>query len=121
MKIKQLAFSWLLLFSYTGCANAECVRNEYEVYEELNCAVTAYEQADVELNEAYRKLLASLTAPEQKLLVQAQRAWLAFVAAESKFIYAVEGDGSSGRLVAINSREKHSRLRTKELKNWAIR
>lgn len=87
----------------------------------MPCAAEAYQAADRELNETYKHLLSALDIPSQKRLVQAERAWLAFVDAESKFIFEIEGDGSSGRLAVTNSREKHARNRTNELKNWDVR
>jgi uncharacterized protein YecT (DUF1311 family) len=109
---------FLTLVLSAGGALAECNRNEYGVFEDIGCASEAFIAADRELNAVYTKLLQSLDAVEQKALVQSQRSWLAFLEANAKFIYAIEGDGSQGRLVVVNAREEHTRVRVKELKAW---
>jgi uncharacterized protein YecT (DUF1311 family) len=82
----------LPLLLAAGVTHATCARNEYGVYEDIACASEAFSSADRELNAAYKKLLQSMD------LVLAQRSWLSFLNAQAAFIYAVEGDGSQGRL-----------------------
>ena len=99
-------------------ANAACSRNEHGVFEDVPCAADALAKADRELNELYRKVLSQVTSEEQKKLRASQRAWLAYRDSSSTFIYAVEGDGSAGRMVAANQREQATRARIKELRSW---
>ncbi len=110
---------FLAFFLATGSAFAACERNEFDVFEDIGCASEAFTAADRELNAVYTKLLKSLDPVEQKALVQSQRSWLAFLETNAKFIFAIEGDGSQGRLVVVNTREEYTRLRVKELKAWA--
>jgi uncharacterized protein YecT (DUF1311 family) len=109
-----------LIVSCCLSAGAACERNEHGVIEDVGCASEALSVADRELNASYRELLAKLEPEQKTLLVRSQRAWLDFLKAESAFIFSVEGDGSSGRLVVTNFRESHTRLRVQELRNWKI-
>ena len=59
-----------------------------------------------------------LSKGEAERLRQAQRAWLSFVEADAKFVFEREGNGSSGRLVAVNAREKLTAQRIEALKSW---
>jgi len=102
-------------------AFASCTRNDYGVFEEIDCASEALSTAEAELDVVYKTLRRSLDRSQQRALVKAQRNWLAFVSAEVEFIYATEGDGSSGRLVVVNEREELMRARTKTLRNWVPR
>jgi len=100
-------------------SQAACLRNEHGVFEEIACASEALASADQELNVTYKKLRLSLDPTQRKLLVQSQRSWLAFLNAQVAFLFAVEGDGSQGRLVVVNAKEQHTRARTNELQTWA--
>jgi len=97
---------------------ANCQRNEYGVYEDVACASEAFAEADKRLNEVYKQLLTTLDADTKKKLKAAQRAWLAYRDANARFVYAVEGDGSAGRMVAANDLEQQTQARIKELKGW---
>ena len=97
-----------------------CERNEHGVFEQVACASEALSSADRELNSAYRELIVKLDPDQKKLLMRSQRAWLEFLRTESAFIYAVEGDGSLGRLVVTNFREAQTRMRAKDLRSWKI-
>jgi uncharacterized protein YecT (DUF1311 family) len=110
---------FLTLALFVGNALAECQRNEHDVFEDIGCASEAFAAAGRELNAVYTKLMQSLDVDEKKALVQSQRSWLAFIDANARFIYAIQGDGSLGRLVVINAREEHTRVRVRELKAWA--
>jgi len=111
----------LLIAGYATSSAAQCTRNEHGVFEELSCASQAFAVADRELNAVYGGLLASLAAGERSTLIKSQRAWLAFLSANTDFIYSVEGEGAEGRLVVVNMREWHTRARVKELRSWSPR
>ena len=98
-----------------------CARNNFGVFEDISCALDARDAADKELNEIYQRLLAALRPVEAQALRKAQRAWLAYVEADAKFSFAREGDGSSGNLVVVNTREKHTRERIEVLRSWLPR
>ena len=114
----------LLSIAFALCAGnawSACARNEYGVFEDLGCASEALAEAEAELNTIYKKVLQSVDRPQQKALAKAQRNWLAFLSAQAEFVYAAEGDGSSGRLVLVNEREELMRARAKTLRNWVPR
>lgn len=91
------------------------------VFEDLGCALDARDAADAQLNATYQRLMNVLDPAEQQVLRKAQRAWLAYVAEDAKFIFAREGDGSLGRLVAVNARARLTRERVEVLKSWLPR
>lgn len=99
-------------------AARSCFRNDHGIFEDINCAVQAQDAADRELNEVYKALLERLLPSEERLLRQAQRDWLEFVEADAKFTFEREGDGSSGKLIAVNYRERLTRERVVALKSW---
>lgn len=99
----------------------DCSRNSFGVFEDLGCALEARDAADAELNATYQRLMGVLDPAEREVLRKAQRAWLAYVAADAKFIFARAGDGSLGRLVAVNARERLARERVEVLKSWLPR
>jgi uncharacterized protein YecT (DUF1311 family) len=102
----------------SGVISTPCVRNDHGIFEDINCAVEARDAADRELNAVYKALLARLGPSEEKRLRQAQRTWLEFVQADARFTIEREGDGSSGRLIAINYQEQLIRQRAEALKSW---
>jgi uncharacterized protein YecT (DUF1311 family) len=108
----------LLLFGATAHA---CQRDKHGVFEELRCASDAFAAADRELNREYQELLASLEGDQRRLLVRSQRAWLAYIKQDIEFIYAMQGEGVEGRLVAVNFNETQSRMRSKALAQWKRR
>jgi uncharacterized protein YecT (DUF1311 family) len=118
--MKRLLIALLALPAISGAFGAEthCARNSAGVFENINCAAEARDKADKELNSTYQRLLASLSGPQAEKLRLAQRAWLSFVEADTSFVLEREGAGSSGRLVAVNNREKLTRQRVESLKSW---
>ena len=110
-----LSFALSLL---AGNGWSACVRNEHGAFEEPACASAALALAEAELDVVYKKLLQSLAPPQRAALANAQNTWLMFLSSQVSFVYAVEGDGSSGRLVATNAREESMRERAKALRNW---
>jgi uncharacterized protein YecT (DUF1311 family) len=111
----------LLICVLPLCAGAACSRNAHGVFEDPACASEAFSKADKELNQVYQQLLAQLDEEAQKKLRVSQRAWLAYRNANSSLVYAVEGDGSAGRIVAWNQSEQAIVARIKELRSWLRR
>lgn len=93
-------------------------RNDRGVFEDINSALAAREQADKELNTTYQRVLEALGPEEADLLRKAQRSWLAFVEADAKFVFERDGEGSSGQLIVVNDRERLTRERVEALKVW---
>jgi len=118
MTVRCSAFVILVLCVPSIDAWAACQRNERGVYEDAACAAEAFAKADKELNETYKHLLATLDEDAKEKLRVAQRAWVAYRDANSKFVYSVEGDGSAGRMVVSNQSEEQTRARVKELRSW---
>lgn len=82
------------------------------------CAAEAYEKADRELNAAYRELQARAQGEIAKLLVAAQRAWVAFRDAECAFAASGSAGGSIQPMVISNCLEGLTKKRTAELKAY---
>lgn len=111
----------LSAFAASFAQGGDCSRNSLRDFEDLGCALEARDAADAELNATYQRLMGVIDPAEREVLRKAQRAWLAYVAADAKFIFAREGDGSSGRLVAVNARTRLTRERIEVLKSWLPR
>lgn len=117
--MKRLLVS-LIALPLTSVALGEetsCARNASGVFESIDCALQARDKADRELESTYQRLLAALSPGEAERLRQAQQAWLEFVEADARFVLEREGNGSSGRLVAVNAREQLTTQRTEALKS----
>ena len=63
------------------------------------CDVAELARRDAALNEAYGHLVSALPADRQERLRAAERAWLAFVAAECDFRMSAETGGTDAPLV----------------------
>lgn len=77
---------------------------------------------DVELNAAYRLLLANLQGPARDALVESQRRWLQFRNAEYRFIasqWTHERSGSSASLSAASYRNALTKDRVVQLLRYA--
>jgi uncharacterized protein YecT (DUF1311 family) len=71
----------------TAAANAQDCANAQDQATLNQCAGAAFEKADKQLNEAYKQITQRLkdNAESHKLLVEAQRAWVAYRDAECNF------------------------------------
>ncbi len=68
-------------------------------YSTIGMNTSVYEMGvsyDILLNKYYKKLKSALTPEDQKTLITAQKAWLAFREAESKLIMTMTADQYSG-------------------------
>jgi uncharacterized protein YecT (DUF1311 family) len=113
--IAAIAIALLVLSLPAGAA---CKRNAQGVYEDVACATEALSAADKELNDVYRRLLAQVDDDAKTKLRTSQRAWIVYRDSNAGFVYAVEGDGSAGRMVLANQNEQATRARIRELKTW---
>jgi uncharacterized protein YecT (DUF1311 family) len=107
-----VAFCWLLvalsLFAGATASTARaadgCDAPGLSQAELNECYGNAYKKADAELNVLYRQITARLKDDKAttKLLVAAQRAWVAFRDAECDFSASgVSGGGALGMILAI--------------------
>lgn len=80
-------------------ATIECARVEREGgngYEMSQCTGRAIQEADAQLNRVYADLRRALDADDQKALVAAQRAWVAWRDKEAELCARVSGFGPDG-------------------------
>jgi len=114
--------TFLLSLAFTllaGNAWSACDRNEYGVFEEIGCASEALTEAEKELDAVYRKAFQSFDRSQKDALSKSQSTWRAFLRSQAEFVYAAEGNGSSGRLIVTNEMEELTRARAKALRGWA--
>jgi uncharacterized protein YecT (DUF1311 family) len=81
------------------------------------CAEDSYKRADEALNAVYKETMQRLKddAPTAKLLLAAQKAWIAFRDAECTFANAENAGGSIYPMVYAGCLERLTKARTKEL------
>jgi uncharacterized protein YecT (DUF1311 family) len=95
---------------FTDCDNAQ-------TQVEMNlCAQMRFQKAEAELNSLYNQLLALVKNDEKKLVVQAQRQWLAYREAHCKIYEEMYKGGSMLPMVIFGCREETTLSRIKELK-----
>jgi len=101
-------------------AHAEDCQNAASQRELNNCAHAAYEKSDAELNALYKQVTGRLKgdADQTKLLVAAQRAWIAFRDAECAFVSAPTTGGSINPMVQANCRDRITSARVNDLKSY---
>jgi len=100
--------------------SADCVRNAYGIFEEKACAIDALRSDERELKVVYESLLAKLDKTQRLALIKSQDAWNAYVDAEVRLNYTIEGDGADGRTEAIQIRESLTHRRVQELSGWRL-
>lgn len=72
------------------------IKYDYTTVGMVNAGYEAAHAYDSLLNKYYRKLLSKLKAADKTILIQAQKAWVAFRDAEEKLITVVSDDGYTG-------------------------
>jgi uncharacterized protein YecT (DUF1311 family) len=83
------------------------------------CAVRDFNTADAELNRVYKKLMDSLTTENQKRLRNEQRGWLKERDPKCKKETNAEAYGGSiWPMLYERCREKLTKDRTQQLRNW---
>jgi uncharacterized protein YecT (DUF1311 family) len=84
------------------------------------CALQDFKAADANLGATYRQVMARLKGnPDQaKLLVHAQRAWLAFRDADCAFQGSGVAGGSAYPMIVTQCRTLLTTQRTGEIKSW---
>jgi soluble lytic murein transglycosylase len=66
----------MFLLAGLGWSLAQTCDNPKSEFDSLYCVVQEFQQADKELNDAYKELLAKLNPEGQGLLRNSQRAWI---------------------------------------------
>jgi uncharacterized protein YecT (DUF1311 family) len=109
------AFACVALSEASAAGAAECAD---QTQNGLNaCADAAYRKADAALNAAYKEIIRRLKgdAAATKLLVTAQKAWIAYRDAECDFASSANAGGSIYPMVYSICLEAATKERTREL------
>ncbi|MBI3902859.1 MAG: DUF1311 domain-containing protein [Nitrosomonadales bacterium] len=108
--ISHVTYAEILLPPGVDCSNPDSPQLDQ------NCAFVFLEKADQQLNDAYKKLLASLDEEGKVKLRASQRAWVVFRDADVDLVvYHYEEGGSLGRSIAAYRSFQLTRQRAKEL------
>jgi uncharacterized protein YecT (DUF1311 family) len=112
----------ILVCAWLGCSAAAFADDCPEQNQNgLNrCAEDAYKKADAALNGVYRQITQRLKddAETAKLLVGAQKAWIAFRDAECTFANSSNAGGSIYPMVYSGCLSRLTKARTKELAGY---
>jgi uncharacterized protein YecT (DUF1311 family) len=94
--------------------------NESGSQQEMNaCAELNFKAADMELNEVYMNLKASLTPPQEAVLVQDERKWLKSLDPECRKSANDEAEGGSmWPMVFWQCKADSTKLRVTALRRW---
>lgn len=111
-------YSLVLFFFLTSCCNHAFGQTQAEMYQ---TAIASYTKVDAELNTTYNKLLKTLSAKERKLLITAQKNWIAFRDAHCAFEVEEFDGGSMQPLLLITCKEECTRNRIEELNSSSSR
>ena len=103
---------------WTSSALAEDCSSAQSQADMTACADRQFKQADAELNASYKQIMARLKddADTSKLLVSAQKAWVAFRDAECSFSSSAAIGGSIHPMLVAQCREGLTRKRVDDLK-----
>jgi len=91
---------------------------EVSTAEMQTCANRLYQEADAELNQVYRQLIAQLPAQRKTQLKASQQAWLAFRDKNATFAASVAEGGSIASLVGVTELTAMTRSRTEQLRAY---
>jgi uncharacterized protein YecT (DUF1311 family) len=106
---------------YAGTATADDCANAQDQATMNECAGKAFDAADAKLNDAYKQIEGRLKddAASKKLLVDAQRAWVAFRDAECNFQGGPRAEaGSMYPLVVASCQAALTNGRLKDLQGY---
>lgn len=90
-----------------GNASTQMAMNE--------CAIKAFEAADMELNAVYQQLTAKLDGDDKALLTTAQRAWIAFRDGHCAFVGSASEGGSIQAMVVNQCMTQVTQQRTEQI------
>jgi uncharacterized protein YecT (DUF1311 family) len=112
--------AFLLLGFGISIAAAEDCSNLQTQTDMTICAVGEYDKADAELNASYKQIMARLKSDPDtaKLLVAAEKAWMAFRDAECTFANSQTVGGSIHPMMVAECREAITRKRIDDLKAY---
>ncbi|MGF6176895.1 lysozyme inhibitor LprI family protein [Ensifer sp. 4252] len=119
MKISLLTAALVLATSTSALADQNC--GDLTNQTDMNiCAGKAYEKSDAELNSLYKQIETRLKddADTTKLLVAAQRAWVAFRDAECNFSSSTVAGGSVYPFISSSCLDGMTQIRIENLKGY---
>lgn len=119
MRTLLLASTAIFLAATSAFAEQSC--GDLTNQTDMNiCAGKAYEKADTELNSLYKQIEGRLKddADTTKLLVSAQRAWVAFRDAECGFSSSMVAEGTVYSFVHSSCLEGLTQTRIEDLKGY---
>lgn len=101
-------------------ARAEDCDNAVDQASMNQCAGEAFKKSDAELNTLYKQIIGRLKDDQDKtrLLVSAQKAWVAFRDAECKFSSSGSAQGSIHPMTVLQCRDELTQNRVEDLKDY---
>ena len=108
------------LLATTGAARADECADASDQATMNACAGKALKASDAELNALYRQIQGRLKddAEKTKLLVTAQRAWVAYRDAECDFASSSVAGGSAQPMVTLECRDDRTKKRVADFKTY---
>ncbi len=106
---------FLVAFLVCSCVLGAPAQSQHELNQQ---AAADFEQADKELNAAYKMLMARLDAASKEKLITAQLLWIKLRDADAAARAAGNEGGSIYPLIYDGSRAASTRERTKWLREW---
>ena len=118
--LRTLVTSAIFLFLQMGLVSADDCADNADQATMNACAAQSFEKSDKELNGLYKQIETRLAdeADAKRLLVAAQRAWIAFRDAECKFSSSAVAQGSAYPMVAAQCRDKLTKDRIGDFKTY---
>ncbi|WP_043613284.1 lysozyme inhibitor LprI family protein [Ensifer sp. ZNC0028] len=108
------------LLATTGAARADECADASDQATMNACAGKALKASDAELNALYRQIQGRLKddAEKTKLLVTAQRAWVAYRDAECDFASSGVAGGSAQPMITLECRDDRTKKRVADFKTY---
>lgn len=116
LPMAAILMSWLWVTP--GRADNQDCAQAVSTAEMRTCANRLYQEADAELNQVYRQLVARLSAQRKAQLKASQQAWLAFRDKNAAFAAGVAEGGSMASLVEVTELTALTRSRTEQLRAY---
>ncbi|MGE6786558.1 lysozyme inhibitor LprI family protein [Ensifer adhaerens] len=108
------------VFATTGLARADECADASDLATMNACAAKALKASDAELNALYKQIQGRLEDDEDttKLLVAAQRAWIAYRNAECDFASSGVAGGSIEPMITLQCRDDRTKKRVADFKTY---
>ncbi len=108
-------FCWLLAFAGPAFSQSAACENAQTTAAMRQCEIARLKRANEAMNDAYRKLAATLDARGRAKLQAAQEAWLGFRSAEAEYQADSARDGTLAPLIEASVQADLTESRGKEL------